>query len=145
MITYSNTPGTGDRSWKAGIRRGLACRCPACGEGRTFGRFLKVNNACQSCGEELHHHRADDLPPYLTIFIVGHIVGYGIFITEMRMGLPLTFQLIFWPLMTLGLSLALMQPLKGAVVGLQYALGMHGFGADEAAASPHDKHKGPSA
>jgi uncharacterized protein (DUF983 family) len=144
MITYSNTPGTGDRSWKTGIRRGLACRCPACGDGRTFGRFLKVNNACQSCGEELHHHRADDLPPYLTIFIVGHIVGYGIFITEMRMGLPLSFQLVFWPLMTLGLSLALMQPLKGAVVGLQYALGMHGFGAGDAA-TPHDEYKGPSA
>jgi hypothetical protein len=26
----------------------------------------------------------------------------------------------------------LLQPVKGAVVGLQYALGMHGFGVDEA-------------
>jgi len=149
MISYATTPDIGARNWKTSIRRGLACRCPACGEGRIFGRFLKVNNTCQSCGEELHHHRADDLPPYLTIFIVGHIVGYGIFISEMRMGLPLTFQLIFWPLLTLGLSLALIQPLKGAVVGLQYALGMHGFGqvfgAGDAAGTPHDKYKGPSA
>jgi uncharacterized protein (DUF983 family) len=145
MSSFANNAGGELRNWKTGIRRGLACRCPACGEGRTFGRFLKVNNACRSCGEELHHHRADDLPPYLTIFIVGHIVGYGIFITEMRMGLPLTFQLVFWPLMTLGLSLALIQPLKGAVVGLQYALGMHGFEARDAAATPDDKHKGPSA
>ena len=140
MTSSANASGGEIRNWKTGIRRGLACRCPACGEGRVFGRFLKVRSACSSCGEELHHHRADDLPPYLTIFIVGHIVGYGIFITEMRMGLPLTFQLIFWPLATLALALALIQPLKGAVVGLQHALGMHGFGAG-GAATPHDENK----
>jgi uncharacterized protein (DUF983 family) len=33
--------------------------------------------------------------------------------------------------MTLILSLALLQPVKGAVVGLQWALRMHGFGGDE--------------
>ena len=61
-------------AWLA-IRRGFMGRCPACGEGRIFGRYLKVNAACPQCGEELHHHRADDAPPYATIFIVGHIVG----------------------------------------------------------------------
>jgi uncharacterized protein (DUF983 family) len=138
MSWHATTVEEAPRNWKTAIRRGLACRCPACGEGRAFGRFLKVRNTCEACGQELHHHRADDLPPYLAIFIVGHIVGYGIFISEMRLETPLMFQLIFWPLLTLGLSLALIQPLKGAVVGLQWALGMHGFGADDAAATPRD-------
>ena len=26
------------------------------------------------CGEEIHHHRADDLPAYLVVVIVGHII-----------------------------------------------------------------------
>jgi uncharacterized protein (DUF983 family) len=32
-----------------------------------------------------------------------------------------------WPAFTLGLGLALLQPVKGAIVALQWALGMHGF------------------
>ena len=61
---------------------GLSGRCPACGEGRLFGRFLKVADACEACGTEFHHHRADDLPPYIVIFIVGHLIGYGILTAE---------------------------------------------------------------
>jgi uncharacterized protein (DUF983 family) len=116
------------------VKRGFMNRCPECGRGRVFGRFLKVADRCDDCGTELHHHRADDLPPYVTIFIVGHLVGYGILMTETRMDLPMWVHLAVWPALTLVLCLALMQPVKGAVVGLQYALGMHGFGAARAAA-----------
>ena len=54
--------------------RGFRGRCPACGEGRMFRAFLKVADECPHCGEELHHHRADDFPAYLVIVIVGHIL-----------------------------------------------------------------------
>ncbi len=111
------------------MKRGFLGRCPACGKGRLFGRFLKVAESCDSCGTELHHHRADDLPPYLVIFLVGHLIGYGILMTETKMEMPLWAHLSIWPLLTVILCLALLQPVKGAVVGLQYALGMHGFGA----------------
>ena len=110
------------------VLRGMRCRCPACGEGRLFGRFLKVEPACAACGEELHHHRADDLPAYIVIVIVCHIIGAGILFTEMRYSIPMLYQATIWPLLTILLSLAMLQPTKGAVVGLQYALGMHGFG-----------------
>ncbi len=110
------------------MARGFLGRCPHCGEGRVFGKFLKVRPACDACGLEFHHHRADDLPPYLVIFLVAHIVGYLILEVEMAYDVPLWFQLSFWPLFTLALALGLLQPVKGAVVGLQYALGMHGFG-----------------
>jgi uncharacterized protein (DUF983 family) len=129
----------GDRpSWRAAIARGLRGRCPACAQGRLFPRFLKVADACEICGTALHHHRADDLPPYLVILIVGHIVGSAILITETRFDVPLWVQLAVWPALGLVLSVALLQPVKGAVVGLQYALGMHGFGAAEA---PHTTSK----
>jgi uncharacterized protein (DUF983 family) len=54
--------------------RGFRGCCPACGEGRMFRAFLKPNDQCPHCGEELYHHRADDFPAYLVIVIVGHIV-----------------------------------------------------------------------
>lgn len=124
------------------VRRGLMGRCPACGEGRLFGRFLKVAECCNACGQELHHHRADDFPPYIVMFLVGHLIGYGIYTAEIRFDdVPLWFHLAAWPLLTLVLCLALLQPIKGAVVGLQYALGMHGFGAAKAA-SPSDSGRG---
>lgn len=106
---------------------GFLGRCPHCGKGGMFGRYLKVRPDCEECGLEMHHHQADDLPPYVVIFIVGHIVGYGLLKTETEYDLPLWFQLGFWPIVTLVMAVALLQPVKGAVVGLQYALGMHGF------------------
>ena len=114
------------------MKRGFLGHCPACDRGRLFRRFLKVVDRCEACGTELHHHRADDLPPYIVIFIVGHLIGYGILMTETRMEVPLWVHLAIWPLLTLILSLLLLQPVKGAVVGLQYALGMHGFGTARA-------------
>ncbi len=117
------------------MRRGFLGRCPACGQGRLFGRFLKVADQCEACGTAFHHHRADDLPPYLVIFLVGHLIGYGILTAETRFDVPLWLHLAAWPALTLVLCLALLQPVKGAVVGLQYALGMHGFGAARAAAA----------
>lgn len=117
------------RSWLAASRLGLLGRCPRCGKGRLFGRFLKVAETCEACGLELHHQRADDFPPYIVIFIVGHLVGWGVLITELKLDdVPLGVHLAVWPALTVVLALALLQPVKGAVVGLQYALGMHGFG-----------------
>lgn len=110
------------------MARGFLGRCPHCGSPKkVFGRFLKVRPECAACGLELHHHRADDLPPYVVIFIVAHLVGLLILETETAYDVPLWVELAVWPAFTLVLALGLLQPVKGAVVGLQYALGMHGF------------------
>ena len=56
------------------LKRGFRGRCPRCGEGKLFRAFLKVDNHCSVCGLDFTPHRADDLPAYLVIVIVGHIV-----------------------------------------------------------------------
>ncbi len=128
LTMRTTPPAAEDVATLPAMKRGFRGRCPACDRGRLFGRFLKVADRCEACGTEFHHHRADDLPPYLVIFVVGHLVGYGIFMTETKLEMPLWAHLAIWPLLTVVLSLLLLQPVKGAVVGLQYALGMHGFG-----------------
>lgn len=128
MTAAEQRPVTDDPGRLVSMRRGFLCRCPACAKGRLFGSFLRVVDSCEACGTEFHHHRADDLPPYLVIMIVGHVIGYGILMAETRFDVPMWLHLALWPALTLLLCLLLLQPVKGAVVGLQYALGMHGFG-----------------
>lgn len=112
--------------WTA-VKRGLRCRCPACGEGRMFTSYLKVAPACDRCGEELHHHRADDAPPYLTIMVVGHVVVPMLMWIELAYEPALWIHALIWLPLTVIMSLLLLPPLKGLVVGYQRAMRMHGF------------------
>ena len=110
------------------VRRGLFCTCPACGSGGLFKSFLKPVERCAACGEDMTHHRADDLPAYLVIVIVGHIVLGGFMMTDLVWPASNWVHLAIWTPLTLILALGLIQPVKGAVIGLQWALRMHGFG-----------------
>ena len=122
--------------WPA-VRNGWAGHCPACGTGPMLHGYLKVRDTCPVCGEPFHHHRADDGPAYLTILIVGHLLAPLIFFVFTRFRPePMTMIAIF-SVFCVGLSLYLLPRLKGAMVGLQWAKRMHGFGGPPAE-SPHD-------
>ena len=114
---------------KAGLAllNGLRGRCPACGKGHLFRRFVKVADACNSCGEAFHHHRADDFPAYLVIVLVGHIVVPLAMWVEIAYSPSYWVHAALWGPLILGLALGLLQPIKGAVVALQWQAGMHGF------------------
>jgi uncharacterized protein (DUF983 family) len=109
------------------VWRGLRGRCPACGEGCIFGRLLKVNDACPHCGEPLHHHRADDFPAYLVIAITGHILVPIVLSVETHIAPPVEVSMALWPSCALVMALILLQPVKGAVIAVQWFGGMHGF------------------
>jgi uncharacterized protein (DUF983 family) len=138
LETMSTSPPTWTREsaatekrnvWTA-LRRGFRGRCPRCGEGKLFRAFLKVDDHCSVCGLDYTPHRADDLPAYLVIIIVGHIVVPMILWIETDYSPSVPLQLSIYLPLVLILSLVLLQPVKGAVVGVQWALRMHGF--DEA-------------
>jgi uncharacterized protein (DUF983 family) len=122
--------------WPA-IRRGLLGRCPQCGEGKLFRAFTKTVDRCAVCGEDISHHRADDLPAYLVIVIVGHVVLGGFMAAEVMSDWGMWRHLALWAPLTVILSLGLLQPVKGAVIGLQWALYMHGFGGEADEVEPH--------
>jgi uncharacterized protein (DUF983 family) len=112
--------------WQA-MKRGFRGRCPRCGEGKLFRAFLKTADNCSNCGQDFTPHRADDLPAYLVIVIVGHIVVPLALMIETNYSPPVALQLAIYLPLTFVASLALLQPVKGAVVGMQWALRMHGF------------------
>src|SRR5437879_2717976 len=101
--------------WSA-MKRGFRGRCPRCGQGKLFRAFLKVDDHCSVCRLDFTPHRADDLPAYLVIVIVGHIVVPVILWIELDYAPSLAFQLgVYLPITSLA-SIALLQPVKGAVV-----------------------------
>jgi uncharacterized protein (DUF983 family) len=133
IITSSDlpTPSSG-RSVSDAMRRGGAGKCPACGKGNLFTRYLEVAHRCPECGEDLYHHRADDAPPYFTILIVGHLIVAGVMMVEDYFHPDYWVHLLMWVPLTIGLSLLILPRIKGALVGMQWALRMHGFGGLDA-------------
>lgn len=116
------------RPMSRSMLRGWRRRCPNCGGGPLFNGYLRVRNSCASCGEELHHHRADDMPAWATILIVGKLVVFALVTVEITWAPPVWMHWAAWPTVTLLLTLLLLPRIKGAIVGMQWALQMHGFG-----------------
>jgi uncharacterized protein (DUF983 family) len=102
--------------------RGLRERCPDCGKGHLFFRYLKVSPACGRCGHDLDQYPSDDGPAYFTILLVGHAIVLPMllfpFIWRAPVGIVVPAVLI--PLA--GLTLLTLPRVKGAVIGLLYAL-----------------------
>lgn len=126
-MTQDTLADTQDRPLKPAIVKGLRLRCPNCGEGKLLHSYLKVNTECSECGQDLSHQRADDGPAYLTILIVGHILGFALHILYVHFRpdpwtLALTLSVI-----TVSASLFMLPRMKGLVVAYQWAKRMHGF------------------
>jgi len=116
--------------WPA-MMKGLRGKCPSCGISKLFTGGLKVQDKCNICNEELHHHRADDLPAYLNIFVVGHIV-VAVMMTALTLKVVSMWTGMFITIaVAIIMSVILMRPFKGMVVGAQWAMRMHGFGGNE--------------
>lgn len=114
---------SGDRSvWQA-VTRGILGRCPACGVGRVLDGYLTATPACSSCGEGYAHLRADDMPPWLTIMVVGHVVVPLLLLVEKLWHPSMMLQMAVWPVATLALMLVLLPRSKGLVLGVLWATG----------------------
>lgn len=109
------------------LLRGLKGQCPACGKGRIFGKLLKSETKCSACGEEFHHHRADDFPAYIVVVLVGHIIVPLALYLEKHYSPDYWVHVALWLPMMLVLAILFLQPVKGAVIALQWHVGLHGF------------------
>lgn len=116
-----------ERSRRTAMWRGMRGKCPQCGAKTLFRKYLKISDTCTSCGLALSGHQADDAPPYFTIFIVGHIIVPVALVVERSYTPPLYVHALLFCLLAVLVSLISLPMVKGAVVGLQWALRMHGF------------------
>jgi uncharacterized protein (DUF983 family) len=120
-MVSASLPAAEKRSVLLGMKRGAAMRCPNCGEGHLYRKYLKVQ-VCEACGNDNTRYPADDAPPYFTILIVGHlIVGPLLFF-------PWIWQANIWLVLgtvmpaLLIATLLFLPVVKGAVIGVQWAI-----------------------
>ena len=119
-------PGAADtvpnkKSIWTGISRGLARRCPNCGVGRLFNGFLKIRSPCEVCGTDNSIYPSDDFPPYLTIFVTGHVVITLFIWTDADFQPPFWLEAAIWLPLTVIMCLVLLPFMKGATIGLCWA------------------------
>jgi len=113
----------------AAMRRGFTGKCPRCGETHLFARFLKPVPRCGLCGQDWTLHAADDFPPYVAIIVTGHVMAPVLIVLGAATTIPM------WATMLIAIGLAvtmlmgLLQPAKGAIIALQWWMGMAGFAA----------------
>ena len=105
------------------VGRGIMNRCPNCGEGAVFQGFLRVAEECRVCHAPLGSLRADDAPPYIVIFLAGHLLIPPIFWIERAYEPPMWLHMAVWLPLFAVICTLLLRPVKGGVVGWMWKLG----------------------
>lgn len=111
--------------WLA-IVRGVLGQCPRCGDGKLLQSYLKPVEKCSACGEQYGHIRADDGPAWLTIVIVGHILGVILLAVMPHSDLPTWTLLVSMPLLALVIALLVLPRAKGFFIALIWQKGSAG-------------------
>lgn len=109
-------------SMLTGFLRGVKHRCPNCGEGHLYRRYLKVEPVCEACGHELASYPADDGPAYFTILIVGHLVVAPLLLFPWIWEGPPVIVVPACLAALATLTLLLLPRVKGAVIGALWAI-----------------------
>ena len=102
------------------VSAGFNCRCPRCGRGRLFSGYLKVAPQCEACGLDLGAMDSGDGPAVFVMFIVLVITVTLVFVVWAAFEPPMWVHAILWPIVVTGLSLWLLPPAKGIMIGLQF-------------------------
>ena len=141
MVETLNTvdPTEGQRNLLSAVQKGWRRKCPSCGRGQLMDGYLKIRHSCSNCGAQLHHHRADDGPAYLTILLVGHIIMPLLHYTFVKWRPDPYTMLAIFGVGCIVLSLYLLPRLKGVVVAFQWARHMHGFSTEQQTNSEQGK------
>jgi uncharacterized protein (DUF983 family) len=122
----SSTPDGAARPFAPALGRALRGRCPACGQGRMFARFLKPGQ-CATCGQRWDLGQADDFPAYIVILLLGHILVPTMIEVNAALAIPLAAQAALWPGLAMMLAVTMIQPVKGGVIAFLWSRRMQGF------------------
>ena len=102
------------------ILRGLACKCPRCGEGKLFEGFISLRPSCSSCGLDYAFIDAGDGPAVFIILIAGFIVVFCALIVEVAYQPPFWLHAVLWGPLVLLTTLAPLRSMKSLLIALQF-------------------------
>ena len=102
------------------IVNGFLCRCPRCAKGAMFAGFLTLADRCASCGLDFGFADTGDGPSFFASFVGGIIVVLVGVVTQVVWDSPWWVYVIIL-LIGSAFTIALIRPLKGVLVALQYA------------------------
>jgi len=85
-----------------------------------FDGFLTVAESCAVCGLDLRKADSADGPAVFVIFILGFLMVPLALLFEAMVEPPLWLHVVIWPPLILAGSLALLRPMKGVMIALQY-------------------------
>ncbi len=106
---------------RIGLPRGLRRRCPACGQGKLFSGYLAVRPVCAVCGNDNEQYPSDDFAPYVTMFLVLHLMVPVLILADRTWQMSVWFEgAVSLPIFSL-VTLALLPFAKGGVIGLAWA------------------------
>ena len=102
------------------VPTGLRGRCPRCGEGHLFDGFLAFRPSCEVCEQDFTAFDSADGPAFFVMSIVGLVVvGLALWM-EITYEPPVWVHALVAGSLSIGLSLALVRPLKGMLAALQF-------------------------
>src|SRR5262245_50293386 len=102
------------------LLRGIACKCPRCGEGKLFSGFLSLRPSCSACGLDYSFIDAGDGPAVFVILFAGFVVVGAALVVEMRYAPPLWLHAVLWLPLILLTTLLPLRAIKGVLIALQY-------------------------
>jgi len=107
-----------------GLRRGIARKCPACGQGQLFRGYLAVIPLCPACGNDNEQYPSDDFAPYVTIFLILHLMVPILFAADRTWDMSVGFEMMVALPLFLIATLLLLPFAKGGVIGFAWARGV---------------------
>jgi uncharacterized protein (DUF983 family) len=100
--------------------RGIACRCPRCGNGKLYAGFLTLRQKCESCGLDFAFIDSGDGPAIFVIMIAGAIVVAAALIVEVKYQPPFWLHAALWLPLILATTLLPLRAMKSLLIALQF-------------------------
>ena len=102
------------------VMRGLACKCPRCGEGKLYGGFITLRPNCERCGLDYAFIDTGDGPAIFIIMIAGAIVVGAALIVEVKYQPPFWVHAALWLPLVLATTLLPLRSMKSLLIALQF-------------------------
>ena len=100
--------------------RGIACRCPRCGNGKLYAGFLQLRPKCEASGLDYTFIDTGDGPAIFLIKLAGAIVVGAALIVEVKYQPPFWLHAALWLPLILATTLLPLRSMKSLLIALQF-------------------------